>query len=150
MQLDNLLRDLGKKLVLNASSNQKTVKNACDGNDGTHWLADAKDATPTLTFEFSETVTVRRLILSQALQRREDLARVGMVQAIEVAFGKSKKFERIEMHQNPLAPTEFEFSKSRKVRKLTLRIVERSGKAGLPVGFAEIALASKRRAKSPK
>ena len=150
MQRDNFLPGLGNKLVLKASSNPKTVRNACDGNDGTHWLTEGKDATPTLTLEFAQTVRVRRLILSQALQRREDLARVGVIRTIEVAFGKSKKFERIEMHKNPLAPTEFEFSKQRKVRTMTLRIVERSGKAGLPVGFAEVALARNRRAKSPK
>ena len=90
--------------------------------------------------EFPKPVTARRLLLSQALQRRADLARVGLITAIDFGWNKSKRFERFEMNPNPMAPTEFRFPKARKLRKFTLRIVGRSGKAGLPVGFAEVVI----------
>ena len=147
MQAGNLLRGMGKKLVVSASSNQKTAMNACDGRDGTHWLAAPSDPTPTLTLVFPEAVSIRHLAMSQALKNRGDLDRVGVIKAVEVAWGKSRKFKRIEMNPNPLAPTEYELSRTRKVDRVVLRIVERDGRGGMPVGFAEITLAGRRRSR---
>ncbi len=143
MQADNLLRLVKPKVT--ASSNPKAAANVFDGNDVTHWIPGVKDATPTLTLEFESPVAVRRLILTQALKRREDLARVGVIRAIEIAWNKSRKFERILMNPDPMAPTEFELQKARRVRKLTLRIVGRSGDRKLPYGLAEIVLGTKKR-----
>lgn len=150
MQGDNLLPGLGKKLVIKASSNQKGAPAVHDGKDGTHWLAAAKDANPTVTLEFPEMTLVRRLTMTQALQNPASLATRGVIRTVEVTLGKSKKPERIEMHQNPLAATQFEFARVRKVRTVTVKVVRRTGKAGLPVGFAEIAISSKRSGKSGK
>ena len=90
---------------------------------------------------------VRRLTMTQALQNPASLATRGVIRTVEVTLGKSKKPERIEMHQNPLAATQFEFARVRKVRTVTVKVVRRTGKAGLPVGFAEIAISSKRSGK---
>ena len=110
-------------------------------------MAGAKDANPTLVLEFPELTSVRRLTMTQALQNMSSLATRGIIRTVEVTLGNSKKPERIEMHQNPLASTQFEFARARKVRRVTLKVVRRAGKAGLPVGFAEIAISSKRSAK---
>jgi hypothetical protein len=147
MQVDNLLLGMGKKLVIKASSNQKGAIAVVDGKDASHWVAGAKDANPTLVLEFPELTAVRRLTMTQALQNRGSFATRGIIRTVEVTLGNSKKPERIEMHQNPLAPTEFEFARARKVRKVTVKVVRRAGKAGLPVGFAEIAISSARSAK---
>lgn len=145
MQKDNLLHGQGKNLVVTVSSTPKTAKHLHDGNDGTHWMAAPKDAIPTLVFTFRRPVTVRRVILSQPLQNHGDTARIGVITAVEIAVGKSKKFKRYELNSNPLAPTDIEFLRAKKIDKLSLRIIERSGKAGLPVGFAEVAMKSKKK-----
>ncbi|MEE2888775.1 MAG: LamG-like jellyroll fold domain-containing protein [Planctomycetota bacterium] len=150
MQINNFLPGLGKKLVIKASSNQKGATAATDGKDASHWVADAKDANPSLTLEFPESTLVRSLTMTQALKNRGSLATRGIIRTVEITLGNSKKPERIEMHQNPLACTQFEFARGRKVRKVTLKIVRRAGKPGLPLGFAEIALSRQRAANSPK
>ena len=142
MQNDNLLK--GLKFELKMSSNPKQAKLAADGMIHTSWLCGPKDAKPTLTFEFKKPIRARRLILTQPLQRREDLQRLGLIQQVELTWRKGKEVEIIEMNRNPLAATTYEFPTPRTLRKLTLRIVKRSGKAGLPVGFAEIVLAGKK------
>ena len=98
---------------------------------------------PLLTFEFSKALKARRLILTQPLQRREDIKKIGVIRAVEVTWNKSKKPLRIEMNSNPLAPTVYELERPRSLRSMTLRVVSRMGKKGkknLPVGFAEIVL----------
>ncbi len=141
MQIDNLLRNI--RVEVTASSNPKDAKNVADGKDNTLWLSAPRDAAPTLTLEFPKTIKVRRLLLTQALQRDGDLKRIGVIREIEVAWNKSKRFVRIKMHEDPLALTRYEFPKIRVLRRMTLRVVSRSGKTDLPVGFAEIVLAGR-------
>jgi hypothetical protein len=100
-----------------------------------------------LTLAFPRSIKARRLVLTQALVRDDDRARIGVIKEIEVSWNKSNNFVRIKMHEDPLAPTEYEMKKLRLLRHMTIRVVSRSGKAGLPVGFAEITLAAKRRRK---
>ena len=145
MQLDNLLR--GVRVAVTASSNPKNAKHVADGKDNTVWLSAPKDAATSLTLVFPRSIKARRMVLTQALVRDDDRARIGVIKEIEVSWNKSKNFVRIKMHEDPLAPTEYELKKLRSLRHMTIRVVSRSGKAGLPVGFAEITLAAKRRRK---
>ena len=131
--------------VVTVSSNTLDAKNLVDGKDDTVWLTTHDDDIPTLVFEFPRTLKARRLLLSQAFPRPGDLGRAAVIKEIEVAWNKRRKFIRIKLHDNPLAPTEYEFSKTLSLRRLTIRIIRRSGKAGLPVGFAEIVLKAKRK-----
>ena len=103
------------------------------------------DKAPTLTFEFPDAVKMRRLILTQPFEKREDIQRLGLIRRLEVTFNNDKRPVTIDMHPNPLAPTEHEFSRPRKVRRMVVKVVERGGKKGLPVGFSEIVLEGKRR-----
>lgn len=142
IQAGNLLKNARVKVI--ASSNPKEAQKVVDGNNATFWLCDPKDARPTLTLVFSRTIKARRLMLTQALQRDADLGRIGVITAVEVAWNKSKRFERIELHEDPLAPTEFVFPKTRVLRRMTLRVVGRKGRPGLRLGLAEVSLAGKR------
>ena len=144
MQRDNLIRKLGKNLKLTASSNQKTSRLLCDGQDSTSWYTEVADAKPTLIFEFGRLITARRISLTQCLRTPADLKKYDRITAMEYVWGKSKKFRRFEMNSDPLGVTVFEFSKQRRGRKLTLRVAQRGGKADLPVGLAEISLGQKR------
>ena len=144
MQRDNLIRKLGKNLKLTASSNQKTSRLLCDGQDSTSWYTEVADAKPTLIFEFGGLITARRITLTQCLRTPADLKKYDRITAMEYVWGKSKKFRRFEMNSDPLGVTVFEFSKQRRGRKLTLRVAQRGGKADLPVGLAEISLGQKR------
>ena len=56
-----------------------------------------------------------------------------------------KKPVKVDMHPNPLAPTEVELKRVRLVRSITVKVVSRGGKPGLPVGFAEVVLEGKRK-----
>ena len=109
----------------------------------THWLSDKTDKTPTLTFEFDDPIKTRWLILTQPLQKRDDINRMGLIRQVEVSCNGKKPF-LIDMHPNPLAATEFKMSKTYRVRTMTVKIRKRGGKPGLPVGFAEIVLEGKR------
>lgn len=145
IQNDNQLK--GLKVAIAASSNQKTAARAADGLIHTEWLCAATDKAPTLTFEFDDKVKARRLILTQPFKRREDIKRIGLIRQVEVTWNKEKRSVIIDMNPNPLAPTVYEFMRMRTVRKMTLKVITRGGKAGLPLGFAEIVLgkSSKRR-----
>jgi len=143
MQKGNELK--GKKFEVTASSNPKTAMQAADGMTHTHWLCEASDREATLTFEFDEPVKARRLLLTQPFQRREDIERMGLIRKIEVRINKEKRPIVIDLHPNPLAPTDHPFKKTKRVRKMVVKVLTRGGKPGLPVGFAEIVLEGKRK-----
>ena len=115
----------------------KNAAKAADGLTHTHWLSDKTDKTPTLTFEFDDPIKTRWLILTQPLQKRDDINRMGLIRQVEVSCNGKKPF-LIDMHPNPLAATERKMSKTYRVRTMTVKIRKRGGKPGLPVGFAEI------------
>jgi hypothetical protein len=141
MQKENELK--GKKFKVTSSSQPKNAAKAADGLTHTHWLSDKTDKTPTLTFEFDDPIKTRWLILTQPLQKRDDINRMGLIRQVEVSCNGKKPF-LIDMHPNPLAATEFKMSKTYRVRTMTVKIRKRGGKPGLPVGFAEIVLEGKR------
>lgn len=143
MQQDNRMK--GAEFEVTASSNEKEAKKAADGLTHTRWLCAKEDDDPTLTFEFGDSVKARRLILTQPLQKREDIERVGLIRQVEVSFNKDKRPSKVDMHPNPLAPTVYELPRSRSVRMMTLKVTSRGGKPGLPVGFAEVVLEGRRK-----
>ena len=51
----------------------------------------------------------------------------------------------IDLHPNPMAPTEHAFRKLQRVTEMTIKVVKRGGKPGLPVGFAEVVLDEKKK-----
>ena len=142
MQKGNQLQ--GQKIKATASSLPKNAAKAADGLNHTHWLCDPKDQTPTLTLEFDDAIKTRWLVLTQPLQKRDDINRMGIIRQVEVSCNGKKPFQ-VDMHANPLAATEFQLSKTQRVRSLTLKVVSRGGKPGLPVGFAEVVLEGKRK-----
>ena len=73
------------------------------------------------------------------------IERMGLVRRIEVRINTEKRPIQIDLHPNPLAPTEHQFKKPKRVRKMTVKVITRGGKPGLPVGFAEIVLEGKRK-----
>lgn len=143
MQKGNELK--GKKYKVTATSNPNTAGHAADGQTHTSWLCEKGDREAMLTFEFDEPVKARRLLLTQPFQRREDIERMGLIRRIEVRINKEKRPIQIDLHPNPLAPTDHQFKKPKRVRKMTVKVITRGGKPGLPVGFAEIVLEGKRK-----
>jgi hypothetical protein len=69
---------------------------------------------------------------------------MGLIRQVEVSCNGKKPF-KVDMHANPLAATEFKLPKTQRVRTMTLKVVSRGGKPGLPVGFAEVVLEGKRK-----
>ncbi|MCA8975751.1 MAG: hypothetical protein KDC98_13600 [Planctomycetes bacterium] len=140
MQRNNALA--GIAITATASSNATQARQAVDGMIHTHWLGDAADEAPTLSFEFAESVKARSLTLTQPLQRAEDAERIGVITRLELTCNRDKNPIVVDMDPNPLAATVVELPRTRQLRLLSLRVVGRSGKAALPVGFAEIVLTS--------
>jgi len=142
MQKDNELK--GMKFQVTGSSQPKNAAKAADGLTHTHWLADAGDQAPTLTFTFEDPVKTRWMVLTQPLQKRDDINRMGLIRQVEVSCNGKRPF-LVDLHPNPLAPTEFKLPKTLRVRTMTVTVKKRGGKPGLPVGFAEIVLEGKRK-----
>jgi hypothetical protein len=134
----------GQKFKATASSLPKNAAKAADGLNHTHWLCDPKDQSPTLTLTFDDAIKTRWLILTQPLQKRDDIKRMGLIRQVEVSCNGKKPF-KVDMHANPLAATEFKLPKTQRVRTVTLKVVGRGGKPELPVGFAEVVLEGKRK-----
>ena len=70
--------------------------------------------------------------------------RMGLIRQVEVSCNGKRPF-LVDLHPNPLAPTEFKLPKTLRVRTMTVTVKKRGGKPGLPVGFAEIVLEGKRK-----
>ena len=82
--------------------------------------------------------------MTQPLQKRDDINRMGIIRQLEVSCNGKRPF-RIDMHPNPLAATEWKLPKTVRVNTITLKVVSRGGKPGLPVGLAEVVLEGKRK-----
>jgi hypothetical protein len=144
MQKSNQIK--GQKFKATASSQMKKrdAAKAADGLNHTHWLCEPQDKAPTLTLEFKDSIKTRWLILTQPLQKRDDINRMGLIRQVEVSCNGKKPF-KVDMHANPLAATEWKLPKTMRIHTMTLKIVSRGGKPGLPVGFAEVVLEGKRK-----
>ena len=127
-----------------ASSSAEAAALAVDAKDGTHWVCTKDDTDPTYTIELQATVRATRLLVSQPAQHDDDLAKFDHVQAIQVRLNNDKKWYRVAVNPDPLAPTEFPFGRARRLRRVTIRITERVRRTGL-AGFAEISLAGNAR-----
>jgi hypothetical protein len=143
MQKSKGLKDT--KFEVTATSNAAAAVQAADGQMSTSWLCDKADQEATLTLTFPEPVKARRLLLTQPFQKREDIQRMGLVRQIEVRVNGSKRPVVIDLHPNPMAPTEHAFRKLQRVKTMTVKVIKRGGKPGLPVGFAEVVLDEKKK-----
>ena len=133
------------KFEVTATSNPTTAPQAADGKMHTSWLCTKDDQDATLTLTFPDAVKARRIMLTQPFQKREDIQRMGLVRQIEVRINGGKRPVVIDLHPNPMAPTEHAFRKLQKVKTMTLKVIKRGGKPGLPVGFAEVVLDEKKK-----
>ena len=123
-----------------ASSAPKTAKNLCDGKENTQWVCAAADKDPTVEIQLGKAVSAKSLMISQAGSRAVDIGLFDRIKAIEVKINGGKPV-RHELDDDQLAVTTIALGKSRKVRKLQIRILEReSGRRKNQAGFTEIAL----------
>jgi hypothetical protein len=131
---------LFKKTTATASSAPKTAKNLCDGKENTQWVCAAADKDPTVEIQLGKAVSAKSLMISQAGSRAVDIGLFDRIKAIEVKINGGKPV-RHELDDDQLAVTTIALGKSRKVRKLQIRILEReSGRRKNQAGFTEIAL----------
>jgi len=129
-----------KKTKATASSADKSAKNACDGREATQWVCDAKDADPLLEINLGRAVGAQQMMLAQAGSRATDIGLFDHIKAVEVRINRSKPF-RVELNDDHLAITTVPFGKVRKVRSISIRILEREpGRRKGQAGFTEIAL----------
>ena len=129
------------KVKVTATSQLKTASSAADGRSDTRWLCDKSDANPELTLDLTPPVLARQIWISQAGARAADTARFDRITVVEVSINNSKPPLRVELDPDPLAVTKFTLPKVRKIRRLTLRIVDRNpGRSRGQAGFSEIAL----------
>ena len=143
MQKAKGLKD--QKFEVTASSNPTTAAQAADNKMHTSWVCEANDTTAELTLTFPAPVKARRLMLTQPFQKREDIQRMGLVRKVEVRINGANRPIVIDLHPNPMAPTEHAFRKLQRVTEMTIKVVKRGGKPGLPVGFAEVVLDEKKK-----
>lgn len=129
-----------KKVEATASSNEKAAKRACDGDEATHWVCGAADPDPVLSIDLGRRVSAKQLTISQAGSRASDIGQFDRIRAVELRLNGSKP-RRVELDRDPLAITTVPFGKSRSVRRIELRIVEREpGRKKGEAGFTEITL----------
>jgi hypothetical protein len=129
-----------KKTKVTASTASKVAKKACDGSETTQWVCAASDQDPTIEIDLGRSVSAKSLMISQAGSRAIDIGLYDCIKVIEVRINDGKPM-RLEVDSDQLAITTMPFSKSRKVRRLQIRIVERQqGRKAGQAGFTEIAL----------
>jgi len=144
MQKSNQIKGQKFKATASTQGKRQEAAKAADGLNHTHWLCEPTDKAPTLTLEFDDSIKTRWLIMTQPLQKRDDINRMGIIRQLEVSCNGKRPF-RIDMHPNPLAATEWKLPKTVRVNTITLKVVSRGGKPGLPVGLAEVVLEGKRK-----
>lgn len=129
-----------KKTKATASSADKSAKNACDGREATQWVCAAKDADPLLEINLGRAVGAQQMMIAQAGSRATDIGLFDHIKAVEVRINRAKPF-RVELDDDHLAITTVPFGKVRKVRSISIRILEREpGRRKGQAGFTEIAL----------
>lgn len=137
--LSSINRIRGIKVRGSASSHPKNAIKAADLREGTHWACDAKDKNPKISLELSKSVTTQNIVFTQAGSRVTDLGKFSKIKTIEILINKSKKGLMVKLNPDPLAVTTFKLPRTRKIRTLDIRIIERHP-ANKPAGFAEIGL----------
>ena len=90
--------------------------------------------------EFDQLVKARRLLLTQPARNDTEADKFDLIRAIDVRFNKDKDWTRVDLDPDAIALTEYVFKKSRRIRRIEIKIVDRARKTGR-AGFAEIVLA---------
>ncbi len=133
------------KFTATASSNPDHAKQAFDLKDGTHWACAPDDSEPTISLEIEGVVKARRVLFTQAATKQSEVgAKFDMITEVELRLNKDKNGYRVKLNPDPLALTEFELPKNRRVRRISVKVIGSEGDTGR-VGFAEIALAARDR-----
>lgn len=140
-------RDLlrGAELRATASSQVSAGEGAgaaCDGLQGSRWLAAEGDELPWLRLELARKLKVGAIVLSQATARERYRGHMGRCVRAELWFDSERKPLEIVFDPDELVPTRVVLDPPRSFERLELRLLERSGAISWPqwVGLSEIAL----------
>jgi hypothetical protein len=140
-------RDLLRGASVSASASSKVSEGegaaaACDGLQGTRWLAAEGDALPWLKLELARKLKVGAIVLSQATAREQYRGHMGRFVRAELLLDGARKPIEVVFDSDEMRPTRVVLDPPRSLERLELRLVERSGAISWPqwVGLAEIAL----------
>jgi hypothetical protein len=139
----NLLR--GAQVTASASSKVSEGEGAaaaCDGLQGTRWLAAEGDARPWIRLELPRKVKVGAIVLSQATARERYRGHMGRFVRAQIELDGARRPLDVVLEEDELRPTRVVLDPPRSIERLELRLLERSGAISWPqwVGLAEIAL----------
>lgn len=102
--------------------------------------ATADDENPTLTIELAKAIPATHVMLSQAGSRATDIGLYDRIIAVELRLNRAGPI-RVELDPDHLAITAVALGKTRKIRRIEVRILEReAGRQKGRAGFTEIAL----------
>lgn len=139
----NLLR--GAQVSASASSkvtDGEGASAACDGLQGTRWLAAEGDATPWLRLELARKVKVGAIVLSQATARERYRGHMGRFVRAQLVLDGARTPLEVVFEEDEMRPTRVVLDPPRSIDRLELRLLERSDAISWPqwVGLSEIAL----------
>ncbi len=135
----NLLAPVNKSVKASTTLGGWDAHKAVDGKQGHAWLSADRDPHPTLTIDLRRSVRADRLLLSHA---RTTGARSGArARRVEVTINPRGVPRVLEMEPDDLRKTEWVFPKPMVVRRITLRVLDRTAESAQDaVGFAEVEL----------
>jgi hypothetical protein len=135
----NLLAPANKSVKASTTLGGWDARKAVDGKQGHAWLSADRDPHPTLTIDLRRGVRADRLLLSHARTRG---ARSGVrARRVEVTINPRGVPRVLEMEPDDLRKTEWVFPKPMVVRRITLRVLDRTAESAQDaVGFAEVEL----------
>jgi len=137
----NLLR--GRKVEISPSSvlnDRHPGQHLVDGRDSKKWLASPDDKNPVVIFKWRKPITVGAIMFAPCAQHARELKNFDTFGGIEILVGNDRdRWLRIPINKDRLAPTTFVLPKSRKMRSIRFRFVDRKHVNG-NLGLAEFAL----------
>ena len=140
-------RDLlrGVRVTVTASSQvaaHEGPEKACDGRQGTRWLAGHEDRQPWLRLELSRAVKADRIVLSQATPRELYRDFLSRVDEAEILLNRDEQPLRVVFEPDEMRPTTIELGEPRSITQLELRVTTRRRGNAWPdlIGIAEVAL----------
>ena len=115
---------------------------AIDGYQFSGWVCAADDRDPTLAIALQKGVRASRIVLSPIGASRSESPDFARIHRVEVDVSGVREPFVVDVSDDPLRKTVIELPKARSIKKLTIRILERteSGEHGLATGFAEVEL----------
>ncbi len=124
-----------------ASSAAEPAAHAADDRPWTRWLCAADDADPWIEIELGKSLTVARILLSQARTSRGESPEPRVARA-ELWLDRDKRPRALELDPDPGAKTVVELDPPQKLARIRLRVVGLDGGelGRCSVGFSEIEL----------